>query len=421
MIKKRRDIVNLQTMLVELRRLVFAIACYCMVMVLSIETATAQATYPPNDPSGKIVDLTMQFDTVNQVYQVFGKPNFTTTAVVGNQFKIANGSIISIVVPDTLSDAPFVVTSAPGSGGIWDDAQQVLAPGAMPKKDFHAVVVTANNTNILWQSGIPKLLFSFQLETADCSAGNIRLFINATDPKDTANGMQFLDFENYIGKASVINSQYYQKNYDSAAYTNLNGFNCNYPSAPLGVSFTNFTANAKPNCEAALNWTMNATTPIKHFEVMSSLDNNTFTQIAEVQANGASSGTFSALDTRSIKGNIYYRIDVVYADGHKENSFTKAVRTSCDIEHSASLYPNPASAEVKFDVYVANAATKDNIIIEVFDATSKLVMQSEAKMVNGLASASLNVKHLANGTYMVKYYNTNRQYQGIVKFVKSID
>jgi hypothetical protein len=421
MIKNHIENVNLKAMCRTYKKLVYLLACVVYLITSCNSAIWAQATYPPNDPGGQVINLTLQFDTINQVYQVFAKPNFTSTALPGNQFKIANGSIVSIVVPDTTDDAPFTVTSGAGSGGVWDDVQQVYSPAAMPGKDFHAVLVTATNTNILWSTGVPKLLFSFQLATATCSEGNIRLFVNATDPKDTAQGMMSLDFENYIGKASLIGSQYYNINYDSAAYTSLNGYNCNFPAAPLGVSFVNFGLQSKPNCEVALNWEVNATMPIKHFEIMSSLDNVNFTQIGEVKANGATTGVFSFVDTRSVKGKLRYRVDPVFADGHKESSFTKTIQSDCDIEHTASLYPNPATTEVKFDVFVANAAPKDNILIEVFDATSKLVLQSEAKMENGRASADINVKHLANGTYMVKYYNANRQYTGIVKFVKTLD
>jgi Secretion system C-terminal sorting domain len=360
------------------------------------------------------VELTMRYDTTTNLYTVYGKPNFTSA--VG--YTLAGGSQVGIVTPDSVSPDPFTVFSVAGGGNGWSDDAQVQ--NVIQGKVYHLIVNPGSNGIVNWIANLEKPLFRIEMPQG-CSPG-FRLWINTSDPPET-NSAQTLggNFMNFIGPSFDAGRQYYLQNYNSAGYDINGGYNCLYPSNALGVAFTSLNANAKPNCEVALNWTMNATTSIKHFEVMSSLDNNTFTQIAEVQANGASAGTFSALDTRSIKGNIYYRIDVVYVDGHKENSFTKAVRTSCDIEHSASLYPNPASAEVKFDVYVANAATKDNIIIEVFDATSKLVMQSEAKMVNGLASASLNVKHLANGTYMVKYYNTNRQYQGIVKFVKSID
>jgi hypothetical protein len=69
---------------------------------------------------------------------------------------------------------------------------------------------------------------------------------------------------------------------------------------------------------------------------------------------------------------------------------------------SVSIYPNPASTSINVRI---NTAFIDNGMLELYDATGKLIMQQ--KVVNEYSS--LNLNGLANGIYSVRVITDNEQ------------
>lgn len=75
------------------------------------------------------------------------------------------------------------------------------------------------------------------------------------------------------------------------------------------------------------------------------------------------------------------------------------------------LFPNPASQTLNITQLPKNDR---NISVAVVDQSGRVVMHKE--LVDGLASYSLNIEHLASGTYFVKI--SNAHVQNTMKFIK---
>ena len=154
------------------------------------------------------IDFTVRFDPPTCTYQVYATPDFTA-----NDFFIAGGTQLTVVVPASVDNSTLLVTSAQDGGGPWGDSSQVYAPGASSANDFHAV--TTNGAPIDFVTGEEILLFSFTLPNSLCCAVGIRLFENASDPQSNATGMGGGDFNNYFADAFTF-VDHYDANYNNA-------------------------------------------------------------------------------------------------------------------------------------------------------------------------------------------------------------
>ncbi len=155
---------------------------------------------------GQNMDFTIKFNTYTSEYEVYARPDFSEST-----FFVSAGSQLSIAVPASVTDAPFVVTSV--TGGPWSDNSRVFAPGAAPNHDFHSIA-SDGLTLVNFANGIEELLFTFKLPLGGCVEG-IRLFENATDPQDMDTGMFGTDFNNFFGDGLMLFSDFYRANYNN--------------------------------------------------------------------------------------------------------------------------------------------------------------------------------------------------------------
>jgi len=151
------------------------------------------------------VELNIRFNPSACTYEVYARPDFTL-----NNFILAGGSQISILLPNSVSNSSVVITNV--NGGPWSDNSQVYAPAAMPAYDFHAL--STNGSIVNFTAGQELLLFTFQLPGGSCCAAGVRIFENATDPQSNEAGMGGGDFNNYLANALSL-VDLYDSNYDN--------------------------------------------------------------------------------------------------------------------------------------------------------------------------------------------------------------
>jgi len=171
---------------------------------------------------GQQIDYTLKYNLTSNEYEVYGKPDFSD-----NRFFVGGGSQISLVLPESIFDSPLLITTV--AGGAWFDNSQIYAPTADPAHDFHGIA--SNGSTMVWVSGEETLLFKFSIPGSECIDG-IRLFENASDPKDTDPGMSGGDFRNFFADAFTFSDHY------NINYNNL-GTSCEPPvilPTPLTVS-----------------------------------------------------------------------------------------------------------------------------------------------------------------------------------------
>jgi len=153
---------------------------------------------------GQQNEFSLRFNFASQEYEVYVRPDISNP-----NFFVGGGSQLSIVVPESVGDIPFSVTTV--NGGLWFDNSNIFAPAADPDHDFHSVA--SNGSFINLQVDQELLLFKFQLP-GGCQSG-VRLFENNSDPQSTAPGMLGGDFNNYFANVLTLQDSYFQ-NYDNA-------------------------------------------------------------------------------------------------------------------------------------------------------------------------------------------------------------
>ncbi|MGH1434483.1 MAG: hypothetical protein ACRBG0_08495, partial [Lewinella sp.] len=147
------------------------------------------------------VDYTILYNFDDAAYEVYVRPNFSETA-----FILGGGSQVSIVLPESVVDAPLAVT--PVNGGFWSDQSQVFAPAITPSLDYHSI--TTGGSMMVLMPSVEVHLFSFTIPGGACVEG-VRLFDNTTDPDSSEPSMGGADFLNAF--FDVFGTPYYQSNY----------------------------------------------------------------------------------------------------------------------------------------------------------------------------------------------------------------
>jgi hypothetical protein len=389
-----------------------------LALLLRSISSNAQALLPPNDPLGRIVTLYMNYDTVSGLYTVFGKPNFTTT---GTQFVMSGSSQISIVLPASEPDSDLSITSLPGAGGVWSENSFVVpgiyAPASMPDSDFHSVNITGSSP-VLWSAGVPKPLFRFSLGGGVCVPG-VRLYINLTDPQSSDPSLNGSDFTNLIENVAVAGSQFATEyNLDTLGYYTNTGYNCLYPLAPLGAGLISFDASLQANCTGLISWTVSNEDAVHAYEILAADGPNKFDLLATISPQG-NTHIYSYTDKQLKPGVNTYKLRIIFKDGHEEYSSMAQLANTCNVSHTANVYPSPAVDVVNFDLYTSATTSTDVVMVQLYDATSKLIAENKVTVNAGMAYTKFDVANLAAGTYVIKYHNQKRQYTGMAKFVKT--
>ena len=169
-----------------------------------------------------------------------------------------------------------------------------------------------------------------------------------------------------------------------------------------------------------LQWTVysieNELNPVLYYMVLRD-DNSSgnFLPISSTIPGGNSS--FTDINFSSYP-NAAYRVDVVWnrtcAPAKLINTSTSISRSNVkhvqaptnlgqiDLSKFVSVYPNPASTSINVRI---NTTFIDNAMLELYDATGKLIMQQ--KVVNEYSA--LNISGLANGIYTVRVITNNEQ------------
>lgn len=164
------------------------------------------------------VDYTIRYSISESRYEVYARPNFSQSQYLWGS------SQVSIVVPATVANSAFNVSSA-AAGGWVDNSQVYGVLGA----DFHGV--GSNGVKVDLTKDVETLLFTFVLPGGACVPG-LRLFVNGSDPDSSAPGMMGGDFSNTMYSANDIlgaNNLYIQ-NY---ANTGTVCTNCNLTAPTL--------------------------------------------------------------------------------------------------------------------------------------------------------------------------------------------
>jgi photosystem II stability/assembly factor-like uncharacterized protein len=188
------------------------------------------------------------------------------------------------------------------------------------------------------------------------------------------------------------------------------------PSKPL-VDFTNLTGETE-NEANKLHWTIQSESGNDVFTVERSSDSIAFYPIKTVQSkDGFSTKTMVYTDTDLLPnvGDNYYRIR--YRIGYNnEKKVSNIVKLSIKKERNLFLYPNPTD-----DLLTVNFRVRKYPYLcqlEIFSINGNLVLGEDVLFSENDAEHTLNIRHLASGTFILRAKNKRDEIIEQATFIK---
>jgi len=130
----------------------------------------------------------------------------------------------------------------------------------------------------------------------------------------------------------------------------------------LPVEFLFFEAKRFADHQSLIEWATASEINSDYFEVQRSLDQQTWTSIATVNAAGNSNDRlyYNQIDEKALDGTNYYRIKQVDIDGSA--IFTEVKSVSFESDGLWSIYPNPALDRVTISTTGGSVSIKSIVL-----------------------------------------------------------
>ena len=167
------------------------------------------------------------------------------------------------------------------------------------------------------------------------------------------------------------------------------------PPVPLPEQLLSFTGTPL-DALSQLSWTTSEEINTASFDIQRSGDDQSFSSIGTVEAHGNSATTtdYTFIDNNPLKGNNYYRLKMVDADGRF--TYSKIIVLNFGSTLTVHISPNPAHGTANLFVGNANEAFS----VRITDLNGQTVKQFQT--IPGTANIPLDVSSLAKGIYTVK-------------------
>jgi hypothetical protein len=179
-------------------------------------------------------------------------------------------------------------------------------------------------------------------------------------------------------------------------------------SGPLAIEPIEISA-VKQNNNAEIRWAIHIATAIQQTELERSADGSAFTALT-IAGNNVNSYT----DDKLLNGTNYYRIKVTDINGRINYNKIIAVINKASGFDIVNLLPNIVTDAAVLNVTSAQQ-TKMNVVIT--DMMGHKIQESAYALVAGSNQFSLNLAHLAAGTYQISGYTADG-FKKTIRFVK---
>ncbi|MES2795376.1 MAG: ice-binding family protein [Bacteroidota bacterium] len=345
--------------------------------------AGPMAGFPPGTVNGLIVvenAVTLQASVdVTAAYDYFG-------GLICGQTLVANLGGGQILTPNI-----YCIGSAIGlSGDLILNGQNnpgalfiIQIDGALSTSAISKVLLIngACSENVFWQvNGATELGTTSEFVGTIVSNGAISLLVGAT-----LNGRG-------LTKAGAIN-------------LNTNPVSVLAQCQALAIKLTKFSVRNDGEINS-LDWTSASANNGDFFELERSADARHFEKIASVPSK-TENNDYHFNDVNASFGMNYYRLKMMELSG--KFSYSQIVATSMKTETTFDAYPNPVKNVLNLEIIAKNA---NSSTINILDVTGK----SMNKFLVNEAKTEIDMSHLPQGTYFIKYSDKNRsQIKKIIK------
>ena len=196
--------------------------------------------------------------------------------------------------------------------------------------------------------------------------------------------------------SAVANTTYYVLlgTYGSGSSPNSGTFTLTVTGVPLSIKLENISAT-NAGTRNRIDWVTGNEEKGDKFELERSSDASNFELIGLIGAKGEAS-KYTYWDEAPLNGINYYRLKMVDANGSTSYSKTVSASTRVSGQFSVDAYPNPVKDNL---TVVAHGTDAQDGTVTISDLSGKVVRTVKA---DG-GYASLDMKNLAAGFYIVKY------------------
>jgi Secretion system C-terminal sorting domain len=323
----------------------------------------------------------------------YGTPPSYTTLIV-------NGSTASIFVakPASISftgcTTVNVVTS--GAGVTIPRGNKVLL---MPS----TTTLTSIDLSNLCTAGQAYVLFyNPSLASGFASSGNFANTPAAGSPR----GFSVNDVSTGVGACGSVAGLFnYTNGWSGNIDGNVVGFSAagipNYTNNGCGLilslSYSYFNAYIKNNA-VNITWTAN-TSSRAYFEVEKSNDGRSFTKLATVNSKSTGEHDYSFIDNNIGKGNSFYRLKLVDADG----TFTYTTVSRIRSNEKGSVFINnifPTITKTSLNIQI-NSDRRMNTNMQIIDLAGRVVKKQALYLIEGNNNYPVDVSSLPPGYYTI--------------------
>lgn len=182
----------------------------------------------------------------------------------------------------------------------------------------------------------------------------------------------------------------------------FSGFFVKTMQSALPLNLISFTA-MKESGSNLLQWKTASEVNTDKFEVQSSMDAMTFSEIATVNAQGSGNHLYSYNDPVYYYGKVYYRLKMMDNDG--TFAYSRIISVSSEGIKNVSIYPNPSASELTINVNDSLLKSSANL----YDVSGRLLRN----IMISISPQQVTIKSLISGIYIFKFADGTAQ-----RFVK---
>jgi hypothetical protein len=181
------------------------------------------------------------------------------------------------------------------------------------------------------------------------------------------------------------------------------------PGNPLPVKFVLFNVKCSGG-SVMLNWKTAFEQNSDHFEVQRSIDGLNWSSIGSIPAAGYSTveKDYLFVDLNPVSTMAFYRIAEVDVSGRMQ--YTGIIRNNCAQPEDLQWWPNPVLTQLYVTI---QAAQRSTAIINIYNAEGALAGTKQQLLLTGKNQFSVDMRHLASGTYFLTITHNEGKMQTI--------
>jgi lipoprotein signal peptidase len=338
-----------------------------------------------------------------------GATGTATPTVTGTAFVVGGSAANNQITMDFSTNTQFTDIVYSFSGSITNAVFNIadIDKGTTTSTTYYdKVIVTATDGVTVFNPTITKYVAASAFVAISGNTANANTTSgqggNSASSAADQNATVIVDFGTAVIKSVTVR------------YTNAAGADANPAFQAIGignisfqkagllpVDVVQFTGEFK-NTSANLHWFTSNEINVSKYAVERSIDGINFTGVATLPAKLGATNDYNFIDDlKNINSkNIYYRLQMIDADGKYKFSTVLKITTTNQINKAVSISPNPVTDKMNVSISSAIAGTGS---LRVINNSGQVVFQQNEKIVKGENLITINkLQYLTAGIYTLQ-------------------